>query len=86
MNLTIDDYEKMLSEARKKGDLRREAGALMSLGGGHKRKGNAWEAIKYYENAFKTCQLLDDWMGMAHACRHLEDTYKWLLNDMERAI
>jgi tetratricopeptide (TPR) repeat protein len=86
MNLTIDDLEEMLSDARKEGDLHREATYLSSLGGEYRNRGQAWKAIAYYENAFKTWQLLGEWLYMAQACRHMADIYQWLLSDMEKAI
>jgi tetratricopeptide (TPR) repeat protein len=86
MERTIEEREKLLSEARRMGNRSEEAQLLWSLGNAYSKRGDARRAIQYLEESIKIYNWLENDLGMSHGYHVLSVVYALLLGDMEMAI
>ncbi|MGW1817562.1 tetratricopeptide repeat protein [Streptomyces sp. NPDC002125] len=79
-------HERLLAEARKRGEARHTVWALEGIAQMHRNTGSYDKALALFEEAAVTAGRADDWRGRAWALRGIADVVSVRDGDAERAL
>ncbi|OKI92933.1 hypothetical protein AMK10_22715 [Streptomyces sp. CB02058] len=79
-------HERLLAEARKRGEARHTVWALEGIAQMHRNTGSYDKALALFEEAAVTAGRADDWRGRAWALRGIADVVSVRDGDVERAL